>query len=85
MPFPWTGTRLDAARDLADQLGLDVPGRALVEKSIEELLRDTPRAPAEAIRFKNIVGKAQPWALSAFKEILYSVVGDAAKRMIWPA
>jgi hypothetical protein len=84
-PFPWTESRLDAANDLADQLGLDIPERTLLEKSIEELVRDTPRAPAEAVRFKGIVTKAQPWALGAFKEILYGVVGETAKRMIWPA
>jgi hypothetical protein len=84
-PYPWTETRLDAAGDLADQLGLDIPNRELLEKSIEELVRDTPRAPAEAIRFKGIVQKAQEWGLPAFKEILFGVVSEAAKRIIWPS
>jgi len=83
-PFPWTESRLEAARDLADQLELDIPERTLLGKSIEELVRDTPRAAAEAVRFKTMVEKTQPWALGAFKEILYGVVGEAAKRMIWP-
>jgi len=82
--YPWTESRLEAARDLANQLGFDIPERTLLEKSIEELVRDTPRAPAEAVRFKTMVEKAQPWALGAFKEILYGVVGESVKRMIWP-
>jgi hypothetical protein len=48
---------------------------------VEELLRDTPRAPAEAIRFKEIVEKAQPWGLVALREILGTVVGEAVKRL----
>ena len=83
-PYPWTESRIDAARDLADQLELDIPDRTLLEKSIEELIRDTPKAPAEAIRFKTIVGKAQPWVLGAFREILFSSISDAVRKLIWP-
>jgi|SRR5450756_2380819 len=83
-PHTWIEARLDTARDLADQLGLDIPARAWPGRSIEELVRDTPRVPAEAVRFKAIVGNAQPWALGAFKEVLCGVVGEVAKRMIWP-
>ncbi len=78
--YPWTESRLEAARDLADQLGLDIPDRALVENCIEHLVRDTPRAPAEAIRFKSIVERAQPWALGAFKEVLYGILAEAVKK-----
>jgi hypothetical protein len=83
--YPWTESKLDAARDLADQLGLDIPERTLLEKSIEEIIRDTPRAAAEAIKFKIIVEKTQPWALPAFKEILIGVVSESVKKLIWPA
>lgn len=83
-PFPWTESRLEAAKDLANQLELDIPERTLLEKSIEEIVRDTPRAPAEAVRFKRIVEGARPWALGAFKEILFGVVGEGVKKMIWP-
>ena len=46
---------------------------------------DTTRAPAEAIRFKTIVQRAQPWGLTAFKEILNAVVSESVKRMLWPS
>jgi hypothetical protein len=65
-------------------LELDIPERTLLEKSIEELVRDTPRATAEAVRFKTIVENAKPWGIAAFKEILYAAVSEAAKRTIWP-
>ena len=44
----------------------------------------TPRAPAEAVRFKAIVEKAKPWALGAFKEIPIGVVSESLKKVIWP-
>jgi hypothetical protein len=83
-PYPWTESRVEAARDLAEQLDLDLPERTLLEKSIEEMVRDTPRAPAEAVRFKKIVESAKPWGLGAFKEILYGIAGEAVKRIVWP-
>jgi hypothetical protein len=83
-PYPWIEARLQAARDLAGQLDLDIPERTLLENSIEEIVRDTPRAPTEAVRFKSIAEKAKPWALGAFKEILFGVVGEGVKKMIWP-
>jgi hypothetical protein len=81
--FPWTEAKLDAARDLASQLNLDIPERTLLQKSIDEMVRDTPQAPAEAIRFKKIVETTQPWALAAFKEILIGAVSESAKKPIW--
>jgi len=83
-PYAWTEARLDAARDLADQLDLDIPERVLLEKSIEDIVKDTPRAPAAAIRFKGVVAKSKPWALGAFKEILYSAVSETVRKSIWP-
>jgi hypothetical protein len=82
-PYPWTEVGLEAAHDLANQLGLDIPERTLLDTSIEELFRNSPRAPAEAVRFKNIVERAKPWGLEAFKQVLGGVVGEAAKRLIW--
>jgi len=84
-PFPWTEARIEAARDLADQLGLDVPDRTLLEKSIDELLRDSPRAPAEAVRFRTILCRAKPWGLEAFKQVLGMILSEGVKKLIWPA
>ena len=83
-PFPWTQSRLDGAKSLADSLDLDVPERILLETSIEEIVRNTPRAPAEAIRFKSIVESAKPWALEGFKQLLEAVVSEGVKKLIWP-
>ena len=83
-PYPWTESHIEAARDLAGQLDLDIPERAILEKSILEMIRDTPRAPAEAARFKGMVEKAKPWALGAFREVLFGVVSESVKKIVWP-
>src|SRR5262249_39573648 len=82
--YAWTESRLEAARDLADQLNLDVPERTLLDKRIEEIVRDTPRAPAEAVRFRKIVDKAAPWAMDAFNKILIGIISEPVKKLIWP-
>jgi hypothetical protein len=83
-PFPCTESRMEAAMDLAGQLGLDIPERVMLEESIDEIVRDTPKATAEAVRFRSIVDKAGPWALDAFKNILVSIAADGVKHIIWP-
>jgi hypothetical protein len=82
--FPWTQSRIEAARNLADGLELDVPERSLLEASIDEIIRDTPKAPAEAVRFKALVERAKPFALEAFKQVLGAVVSEGVKKIIWP-
>lgn len=83
-PYPWTESRLEATKNPAGLLDLDIPEETLLERSIEEMLRDTPRSPAEAVRFKRIAERAKPWALAAFKKILFGAVGEGVKKMIWP-
>jgi hypothetical protein len=83
-PYPWTESKLEAAQELADQLGLDIPERDLLQRSIEEIVRDTPKAPTEAFRFKALVEKAKPGAIEAFKLILGSVIRESVKQLIWP-
>jgi hypothetical protein len=82
--YPWTQSRIEAAKSLVDQLELDIPERTLLEASIDEIVRDTPKASAEAVRFRSISERAKPWALEAFKQVLADMVSTAVKRLIWP-
>jgi hypothetical protein len=84
-PFPWTKGRLDAARELAMELdGLLPEEREQLASSLDDLVRDTPRTPVAATRFKKLVSKAGAGAAGAFKDILVSVAVEAAKKTIWP-
>lgn len=83
-PFPWTEKRLSAARELAKELdSLDDEERVLLTKSIDEIVRDTPKTPVAALRYKEIVSKVDEGAAQAFRELLINVVSARAKKAIW--
>jgi hypothetical protein len=83
--YPWTQARLDAARELTMTLdALTPPEREMLAKSLDDLVRDTPRTTVAATLFKKAVAKAGGEAAGGFKDILISVVTEAAKKMLWP-
>jgi len=84
-PYPWTGDRLKAARDLADELeALDAQEKALMKETVEDLVSDGPTTQLAATRFKRLLAKAGPAAAQAFKNVLVEVVSETAKKIVWP-
>lgn len=84
-PFPWTQAKVQAARDLAQELDdLNEQDRIILQKSIDELVKDSPSTTVAATRFKKIMLKAGQGAASMFQEILVDVVSETAKKMLWP-
>lgn len=83
-PYPWTEARLQAARDLSDELdNLSEDEKENLKKSLDDIIRDTPQTTVAAARFKKLVAKAGRTAADGFREILVDVAGEAAKRAIW--
>jgi len=83
-PYPWTETQIQAAKELAlelEDLGLD--DRKMLAKSIDDIVKDSPRTTLGATRFKKIMAKVGKEGAAAFKEILIGVVSEGAKKMIW--
>jgi hypothetical protein len=72
-PYPWTESQLEAASELVkeeDQLSDD--DKAVLTKSLPDLMAETPRTTLAATRFKRILGKAGP----SFKDAMYKFVVD---------
>ena len=85
-PYPWSAARLEAARQLVEEMGiLDIPDKTLLNECIEDLIHNTPRAPAAAVRFRSLASKGGPVILEAFRQILYNVMSEPLRKMIWPA
>src|SRR5262249_52100228 len=60
-PYPWTSARLSAAQALAaEAIGLSLEERETLAKTLPDLIRDTPKTPLAATRFKLLVAKAGP-------------------------
>lgn len=84
-PYPWTEARLQAARELADELDdLTPEEREALKGSLDDLVADTPRTALAATRFKKLVSKAGPAVADGFKEMLIEIVTESAKRLLWP-
>jgi hypothetical protein len=83
-PYPWTEGRIEAARELAEEVQLADGEKQELKRAIDDLVRNTPRAPAAAERFKRLVGKAGKGVAESFRQILVDVMSEAVKKLIWP-
>ena len=84
-PYPWTAARLNAARDLSDEI--DAPTweeREALKLSLDDIIRDTPQTAVASARFKRLAAKGGKEAGEGFKQILIGIVSETAKKMIWP-
>ena len=83
VPYPWTSAKLKAAKEFAHELdSLNQDEKAILEKSLEDLARDTPNTQVAAIKFKKLVAKAGKGAAEGFKSILVDVLSETAKKLI---
>jgi hypothetical protein len=83
-PYPWTESRLSAAREYVREMEhLSDNEKGILERSLDDLVRDTPNTPVAAMRFKQLVLKAGPAAMEILKTILIEIMAEPAKRAIW--
>ncbi len=82
--YPWTKVRLEAARELADELNLSNEEKETLKQSIKDLVQDTPRTQVAASRFKRLVAKAGPQVGAMFRDILVDVLSETAKKTLFP-
>jgi len=69
--YPWTASSLSAARELIREAeGLTENERGILERSLDDLIRETPQTPVEVLRFKRFVTKAGKDVYDAMKKIL---------------
>jgi hypothetical protein len=84
-PFPWTESRLKAAKELAREIeDLSDKEKDILEQSIDEIISDSPKTTLAALRFKKLVAKAGKVAAEALRDILVDIVSETAKKTLWP-
>ena len=84
-PYPWTKSKLQAAHELAKEIdNISDEDRVVLQKSIDELVKDTPSTPVAATRFKKIMVKVGQTTAGMFREILVDVLSEAAKKALFP-
>jgi hypothetical protein len=83
-PFPWTEKRLEAARELtmmAEELAND---QEKLLNSLSDLMTDTPRTQVAALHWRRALSKLGSGTAEAMKQILISIVTEAAKQTLFP-
>jgi hypothetical protein len=82
-PYPWTRAALKAARELvAESMKLTEDEKALLTKSLHEIVAETPTTPAAAERVKRLIKKAGPGIGAALSKIVTTVASDAARKIL---
>lgn len=82
--FPWTAAKIEAARELANELDeLSTGERQVLRSVIDDLSSDTPKTELAAHRFKRIAEKLGDGAKKALTAVVMQVATEAAKRAIF--
>jgi hypothetical protein len=82
--YPWTESRLSAAREYVREMEhLSDNEKGILERSLDDLLRDTPKTQVSALRFKQLTAKAGHAAVEGMRAILIDVMAETAKKAIW--
>lgn len=83
-PYPWTDTRIKAARELAQEFDISSEDKEILTESIVDIISDSPRTTLGATRFKKIMVKVGKEGTAALKNVLVDIVSEAVKKTIWP-
>lgn len=79
-PYPWTESKLNAAKELVQEFEeLNEEERGTLSGSLDDLVKDTPHTPVAAIRFKKLVAKIGKEGAGALRNILVDIATKAAK------
>lgn len=79
--YPWTQRKIDAAKEFTDELDkLSKEEKDILKQSIEDIISNKPNSDAAVLRFKKLVAKAGNTAYEGLKDILISVLTEAAKK-----
>jgi len=82
-PFPWTERAMSAARSLIRELaGLDAYERDQLRRSIDDIIRETPRTPVAVLRIQAALARIGGDTARALRDLLISVASDSVKQQL---
>jgi len=83
-PYPWTNSSKEASSDLVDFAEqLNEQEKEDLKKSIDDLIKDTPRTALAQVKFKQYALKAGTEVAKGLKDILIDLVSETVKKSIW--
>jgi hypothetical protein len=82
-PFPWTETRIKAAKAMADELQeLSEADRIMLKSSIDDIAANTPMTEVAVVRVKKLISKLAKDSADALRRLVVDVASEAAKKMM---
>lgn len=83
-PFPWTETKLVAAKEIADELeGLSPEERERLKGSLDDLIKESPKTEPAKLKFKNVMRKAGAGSIEIMKDALSDVLSETVKKTLF--
>jgi hypothetical protein len=82
--YPWTKRGLEAAKELADEFEtLNSDERDELKKSLDELVKDSPKTEVASFRFKKLMQKAGSGSIEIMKAVISDLLSEAAKKSVF--
>jgi hypothetical protein len=82
-PYPWVQHKLDAAKEMADELeGLSAEDRERLKQSLEDLTRDTPKTDTAILKYKMIAKKVGGAAGAMLNKIIAEIATEYVKKQM---
>jgi hypothetical protein len=82
--YPWTLRKMDAAKELGDELDeLSKDEKEKLKSSLDDLVTDNPRTELAATRFKKIMSKVGKDSYETMKTIAIEIMSEATRNAIF--
>jgi hypothetical protein len=83
-PYPWTASRLQAAKTLFEELeDLNVDDRRLLGQDLDDMVTDSPKTEVASSRFRRIMKKAGKESYDVVKRAVTDLVSEAVKKTLF--
>ncbi|MBF0285378.1 MAG: DUF2321 domain-containing protein [Magnetococcales bacterium] len=83
-PFPWTSRKITNAVALVEYSDVQLTPDEIQQfrSDVTDLTKDSPNNPISSLRIKKVLAKVGPLIASGVKDILTSVMTEAAKKLL---
>jgi hypothetical protein len=82
--YPWTKLKIDAARELTEELDeLDAGEKEKLKKSLDDLVKETPKTELAKTRFKKVAKKLGKESYESLKGMVIEVISESVRKSLF--
>lgn len=83
-PYPWTKIKIENSQELIEELGeLSPEDKLILKTSLDELIRESPKAEVALLRFKKIATKLGKESYELFKKVISDIVSETIRKSLF--